>query len=48
MTKEGYHTILIRQEDYETISSIAKKKNQSRVKTISEIIKEFIERHQNE
>jgi len=47
LTKEGYHTILVRIKDYETISSIAKKKNQSIVKTVSEILKEFVERHQN-
>jgi len=42
MTKEGYKTVLVREEDYEKIREIARNEDISIVKAISKILREYM------
>ena len=43
MTKQGYKTILVKEEIYEKIKEIAEKENLSIAKATSKIVSEYLE-----
>ena len=48
MTRKGWHTIIVREEDYQIIKNLSEKRQEKICKTVSEIIKEYIENHKGE
>jgi len=48
MTKEGYRSVLVKEEAYEKIKQIAEKKSISICQAITLVISEFFEKHKEE
>jgi len=48
MTKKGWASVLVRREVADTIKDLAEKNGKSRVEMVSDIVKEYLERHQGE